>query len=270
MQEREDVHRGEGRLGRRSLAACAVALLVVSSAPARGGIPMTAIGPDALGAPAFRIPVPPGEERFTGALVSFSNPYMLDGLSTEDLLAGVRSRSWSVWTGWHHLGHALYREDRLELGVGSMLPIASVEWSAAAAVERSVVRGFPAEGRGSLRAGLGWSPTGALEISIAGAPLSEDGRDGRAAAGALAIRAADVAIFVATGLAGPETGDTKVVLVAELGGRAAVISGYRSTSDELLAGLVVRCRPMLFILGWSYNPALGKTLSAGVGRWKAW
>lgn len=195
---------------------------------------------------------------------------MLENLVVSDVLAEVHGPGKSAWMDWCHLGHSLYREDRLVLALGSRLPLGGLECAVAAGLKRSAVRGFSATTFRSLFMCLGYAHGGTIELAVAGTPFDDEPGARREASVSLSIRAAALSVFLERNLAGEEKGDTRLGLLAELDEKAALVSGYRSRTDELLAGLIIRVRPILFGLSWSYNPALGKTISAGLGRWWAW
>jgi len=280
VQEREDVHRGGGAVALIVLAASFLAIVEISSPPAKCEVPLTSFelrgGPGDLawGGPAglacSRFPAPPGKQRIAGAFASYSNPYMLENLSVSDLLAEVRARGRSASADWRHLGHPLYREDRLMLALGTGLPLAGLECAVGAAVKRSTVRGFPAAASKSFSLGVSCARAKSFGLTIAGTPFNDEPGARREVAAALSVRAAAFSILLEQNLAGAEMGGTRLIILAELGPKAALVSGYQSPTDELLAGVIIRVRSVLLGLSWSYNPALGKTITAGLGRWWAW
>jgi hypothetical protein len=87
---------------------------------------------------------------------------------------------------------------------------------------------------------------------------------------ALALRAAPFSLLVERCFAGPEKRETRLALRTELDDKVALLAGYRSRTGELLAGIAVRARSTLLVFSWSYNPVLGETFSAGLGRWRTW
>jgi hypothetical protein len=195
---------------------------------------------------------------------------MLENLTVSDVLAEARAPGRWAWVDWRHLGHPLYREDRVTLALGSRLPLGGLQCAVAPSLKRSAVRGFPAASFRSLSVCLGYARGGALELGVAGTPFNDEPGARREAVAAFSIHAAPFSISMERDIAGARQGDTKLCLLAELDGNAALVSSYRSRTDELLAGLIVRVRPILIGLSWSYNPALGKTISAGLGRWWSW
>jgi hypothetical protein len=195
---------------------------------------------------------------------------MLENLTVSDVLAEVRAPGRSARVDWRHLGHPLYREDGLALAMGSSLPLGGLECAVAASLRRSAARGFPAATFRSFSVCLGVARKQTFELAVAGTPLNDEPGARHEAAVSLAIHSASLSISIERDIAGARHGDTKLGLLAELDEKAALVSGYRTRTDELFAGLIVRVRPVLIGLSWSYNPALGKTISAGFGRWWSW
>ena len=69
---------------------------------------------------------------------------------------------------------------------------------------------------------------------------------------------------------GPHAGDTRLAIEARLDGKCSIRFGYRWQTEELSSGLVAALSPVLLNFSWSQHPALGSTVSAGIGRLWEW
>ena len=212
-----------------------------------------------------------GGKRRAGFHVTAANPYMLDGLSSSDLLAGTDGGPLSVWLDWRHLGHTLYREDRLAAAIGFPSPFGSgVRLHAIPAIERRAARGFAAEGSGSISLGISYDYRGSICAGyVCRASGSENPwpRDARAL---LFMRAGSLVIAVDRAISGARGKDAQCALEAWLGDTWALISRYRWKTGEISSGCVFRVSWAILDFSWSRNPALGSTVTAGVGRLWEW
>jgi len=272
MQEREEVHRGCGGLARRAAGfVFLISLWIGSPAAGRCDFPTwdreSGMSRAALPCPELFVP---SRDNFAGVFCSYADPYMLEDLAVSVIRAGLRTPERSAWMSWFHLGHPLYREDRLALSLGSSLPVRSFSLRIAPAIERCEVRGFPARTSRGLSCSFDYEYDRAFMIGIEGTAQNGGSGARREASLVCALRAGAFSMLLHHVLAGERRGNARVWFLAALGNRATLYSGYRAPTDELVCGLAVATRPFLFGFSWSYHPALGKTVSAGFGRWWAW
>ncbi|MGD1048566.1 MAG: hypothetical protein ABR899_07440 [Candidatus Krumholzibacteriaceae bacterium] len=274
MQKREEMHRGGGLLGR--CCACAAMLAAIScinafQAPASGSSPwpldrdrpgMTA-GNEIFGGDA-------SVKTRAGFLSTVSDPYLLDGLVAGDLMAGLETPSRSLWIDWYHLGHSLYREDRIAAAITCRTSAWGIRLHAVPALVRRVVEGLPGESSSSLALAVSYARGRRASAGFVRSVCESDGRSGADEAVFISIRAGShLARFDGT-LSGARAGYSRFLLETALNERCTLVSGYRWESGEISSGLVIELSHLTFDLLWSQNPALGSTVSAGVGRWWQW
>jgi hypothetical protein len=195
---------------------------------------------------------------------------MLENLTASVLRAGFSTRGRGVWVRWFHLGHPLYREDRLACSIGSRLPARSFSLRIAPAVERREVQGFAARISRELSCSLEYEHDRSLAIEVQFTPFDDEPRVRREASLSCAIRTDAFSAVLQRVVAGEERGYTWLRCATELHGDVTLFSEYRSPADELACGVAARIRSFLFGVSWCYHPALGATASAGFGRWWAW
>jgi len=200
-----------------------------------------------------------------------SNPYLLGGLVSSEILFGMDGRSRAAWLDWRHFGHALYREDELTAAIGIFSPGGvPLGLFAVPAVERRAPRGF----------GSGFSSS----ISIAGSlDIRRGARAGcmiRAAGGAdsarhdarmfLHLAGGAFTLVVDGAVSGPRGRDVQCMLEAWLADAFAIACSYRGNTGELSSGLVIRISRAVLDLSWGRHPVLGSTVTAGAGRLWEW
>jgi hypothetical protein len=274
MQERKDVHRS-GRGLSVVLASGAVLVAIAFSSGAMAGPSECCpccLGFDRPGlAPQCAFP---GfcfcEKSRAGVFSKFGDPYMLDGLIACDLRAGFETPSHSVWLGWHRLAHSLYREDDLAVVFGARLPIGAFRLEAVPAIKRREVLGFAAAQSLSISMVLSYEYGRSALIGLTRSVYQSDRSGLQQAAVLFLLRAGSFGAAFNKVVSGAGYGDCRFSLEAWLGGRCSVVSGYRWQTREVSSGILVEIASVLFDLSWSQNPALGSTISAGVGRWWEW
>jgi len=209
-------------------------------------------------------------KRRAGVFSTISNPYMLEGLVASRLRAGFEAPVASVWLEWRRRGHALYREDRLDVAFGFGLPFGGCRFAVVPAMERREVRGFRVERAYSCCFAASYEYRGRACIGFACSAYESDPGARRPSAAYLLIRAAAMTVALDRAASGPHAGDTRLAVEARLDGKCSIRFGYRWRTEELSGGLVAARGPVLFDLSWSQHPALGSTVSAGIGRWWEW
>jgi hypothetical protein len=272
MQERETMHRG----GRRLRDVLAATLLVfvgvtpvsaLSNGPERSAWALAGSLSDLMTQQAM-----PGV-RSAGTRRAFvhstlSNPYMLDGLVGSDCVAGIETASSSAWLDWRHLAHTLYCEDRLGAALEGRLPLGGLRFAALPAIEKRQVRGFEAVMTHSLSLAASYESARTVCAGFVRAVYESDSPPPRRTAAFFTLRAGPVMFAINHGVGGGK--DTRFALGARFDRRCSVAVGYRWKTGELASGLVVDLSQVSLDFSWSQNPALGSTLSAGVGRWWEW
>ncbi len=290
MQKGKDVHRRGGGLG--GMIGPAVLICVLWLAGAANAAAVDSAAADAAGAksnasecPArmlagcprgvasgnlFFGSVTSGKKR-AGFHATAANPYMLDGLASSDLLSGIDGGSFSAWIDWRHLGHALYREDRIAAAIGFPLPFGEgFRLYAIPAIERREARGFGARGSRSLSLAFSYDRRGSMCVGFVCLASGSEDPGPRNARAFLFLRAGSLVLAVDRAISGARGIDVQCALEAWLGDRCALVSGYRWETGELSSGLVVRVSRAILDFSWSRNPALGGTITAGVGRMWEW
>jgi hypothetical protein len=200
-----------------------------------------------------------------------SNPYLLDGLVSSDLLIGVDAGAFSAWLDWRHLGHALYREDGLTAAVGMCVPArVRLRFYAVPAIERRAPRGFGGVAAPSLSLG------GSLDVlrdacvgyvfRTAGS-VDPERRDARIF---VRVRGRAFTLVVDGAVSGPRGGDAQCMLEAWLTDGCAIACAYRRETGETSSGLVVKVSRTILDISWRRHPALGSTVTAGAGRLWEW
>jgi hypothetical protein len=285
MQKGEGVHRGGGGLGGMPGSVVLLCVLwlaaVVNAAAANAAAAdsnaseyparLLAGCPQGVASRNFFFGSGASEKRRAGFHATAANPYLLDGLASSDLLSGIEGGSFSAWLDWRHLGHALYREDRLAAAIGFPCPFgAGFRLYAIPAIERRAARGFDAEGSRSLSIALSYDCRGSVCVgcvSLASASGEPGPRNARAF---LFVRAGSLVVALDRAISGARGRDEQAALEAWFGNSCAFVSGYRWRTGELSSGIVVRVSCAILDFSWSRNPALGSTVTAGVGRLWEW
>jgi hypothetical protein len=211
-----------------------------------------------------------GGRKSAGFHATAANPYMIDGLASSDLLFGIDGESFSAWIDWSHLGYALYREDRLAAAMGILCPFrAGLRIYAIPAIERRAARGFSAESSRSLSLAVSYEYRGRVSVGYVSLAAASEVTEPRNSRAFMFARVGFFAIAVDRAISGPRGSDAQCVLEAWFGDTCAFISAYRWKTGEISNGIVVRASRTILDFTWSRNPALGSTLTAGIGRsWK--
>jgi hypothetical protein len=290
MQKREGMHRRGGELG---VALGPIALMFVlwlaAGASAEAGDPaatpaageesdapecparLLAGSPRGVASGCFSFGNGARGKRRAGFHATAANPYMLEGLVSSDLLFGVDGGSFSAWLDWRHLGHSLYREDRLAAAIGFSCPFDDgFRLYAIPAVERRAARGFGAQGSRSLSLAFSHDFFGSLCIGCEYLAYEDDDPRPRDARAFLLFSAGSLVIAVDRAISGARGADAQCALEAWLSDRCAIVSQYRWKTGEISSGLVVRISRATLDFSWSRNPALGGTVTAGAGRLWEW
>jgi hypothetical protein len=202
-----------------------------------------------------------------GFLATISDPYLLDGLVASDLVAGFETPSRALWIDWYHLGHSLYHEDRVVVGIGCLLPAWGISFNAVPALMRRAVEGFAAEESSSLDLAVSYARGRGGSAGFVRSVYESDDRAGAYAAIFVSLRAGSLLARLDRVVSGVRSGDSRVLLEAVLNENLALVSGYRWNSGEISSGIMFELSRVTLDLLWSENPALGSTISAGVGRW---
>ncbi len=273
MQERKEVHRSGGGMRHAAVFAGALLVLIIAGRPAPCGAGCSGRGLDWIksGIPAGRIGLlsNPCGDRFAGLISTLENPYLIEGLVSSNLFAGFGTRSFSAWFGWAHLGNELYREDRMSAPFGFELPVDGFGCIVVPAVERRAVKGFTPWHSHSLHLSTSYEFGRAARIAFEGSLYESASRAPRDAALSLELRSACLAVAVDRIFSGVLEGDMGLAIEVRLDETCSLLSGYRSKTDEILSGLILRRSRLVFCLSWSQNPVLGSSLGAVVGRvWK--
>jgi hypothetical protein len=285
MQKGKDVHRGGGELGNALGSIAVISILWLAAAADSVAANAAAADSNASQYPARMLAGCPrgvasgsfffgsgvsGKKR-AGFHATVANPYMLDGLASSDLLSGIDGGSFSAWLDWRHLGHALYREDRLAAAMGFSCPFsAGFRLYAIPAIERRAARGFGVEGSRALSLAFSYDFRGSVcvgYVSRACGSAEPGPRDARAF---LFVRAGSFVLAIDRAISGARGTDAQCALEAWLGDACALVSGYRWKTGEVSSGIVVRVSRAILDFSWSRNPALGSTVTAGVGRMWEW
>jgi len=273
VQKRKEVHRGGWRVG--VVSAC-VALLV-------------GVGDEAAGSCGVsQCTVPRLNEGLAGSLHGFacsgdrtatkhraavlsvfSNPYMIEGLIAWDMLAECVTPSRSVRFDWHHLGHVLYREDRFEAALGLVLPVGGLRLAVIPATDRREVKGFSAAYSFSLCLAASCEYEGRACVGLVGRAYASDPDALPRSSACFMFRTGPIG-FVLERAASRGGENARLALEARLTESCSIISGYRWQTGELSSVISVRVVPAMLYFSWSQHPALGSTVSAGVGRLWEW
>jgi len=268
------VRRGSRRLG-TALAFLALSIALSGSISACSAAPdyfawrFDENGPDA-GPRYARFGDCPAGKRRAGVFSTISNPYLLEGLVASRLRAGFEAPVASVWLEWRRRGHALYREDRLDAAFGLGLPFEGCRFAVVPAMERREVRRFMAECAYSCCIAASYEYRGRACIGFARSAYESDPGAGHPSAAYFLIRAGAMTVALDRAASGPHAGDTRFAIEARLDGKCSIHFGYRWRTEELSSGLVAACAPVLLDFSWSQHPALGSTVSAGIGRLWEW
>jgi len=222
----------------------------------------------AVGSEVFEDDVPVRTQ--AGFYSTISDPYLLDGLVACDLVAGIETPSRSLWIDWYHLGHSLYREDRVAARIGCETPARGIRIDVVPALVRRVVEGFAGEASCSLTLAVSYAQGRRASAGFLRSVYESDSRSSPYAAVFVSIRAGRLLARFDRAVSGMRAGDSRFMLEAAFNGRCAFVSGYRWASGEISSGILIELSPVALDFLWSQNPALGGTVSAGVGRWWRW
>jgi len=195
---------------------------------------------------------------------------MLEGLVACGLVAVWSSPSRSARLDWHHVGHVLYREDRFEAAFRLALPAAGFRLTVLPAMERREVTGFAAAYAHSLSLGASYERGGRLCVAVARSAYESDPDEPPSSALRSLFREGPITLALDYVVSGEHAGNTTFALEARFNDTCSIVSGYRWQTAEVSIGIVFRLVPVVLDFSWGENPALGSTLSAGVGRWWKW
>jgi hypothetical protein len=274
VQKGKKVHRG-GRLLGAALGFLALSIALCGSIPAYSAAPEYCAwrfdenGPDVGSLPASFGVCHAGKRR-VGVFSTIANPYMLEGLVASRFRAGFEGPLASVWLDWRRRGHVLYREDRLDAAFGLELPFEGCSFAVVPAMERREVRGFRAERAYSCRIAASYEYRGRACIGFARSVYESDPGAGPRSAAYFLIRGGAMTVALDHAASGPHAGTTRLAIEARLDGKCSIRFGYRWQTEELSSGLVAALSPVLLDFSWSQHPALGSTVSAGIGRLWEW
>jgi hypothetical protein len=280
MQKGKDMHRGGEGLGKKIGSVALICVLWFAGAAKAGAAEsnasefaarMLAGCPRGVASGNLFFGSGTSEKARAGFRAAAANPYMLDGLAASDLLLGIDNGSFSAWLDWRHLGGALYREDRLAAAMGFPCLLGEgLRLYAIPAIERRAARGFGAEGSRSLSLALSYEFRSSVCVGYASLVSGSAEPGPRNARAFLFVRAGSLALAVDRAISGERGTDAQCALEAWFGDTCAFTSAYRWKTGELSNGIVVRVSRAILDFSWSRNPALGSTVSAGVGRLWEW
>ena len=188
--------------------------------------------------------------------------YGIDDLHTYRTLLGARIERFALWTVWDACTHPLYRLDELRLRI-CLEPLrlpASIALEPA--LRREAVKGFPAGHSAGLAAVIILHRTGlafSVRRQVAGRTKGNP-----------AVIACSVCldrISIAAAGCGTVRGISLLEVEGELSldGFISLRTGYRLDTEEIRCGLGCRKGRILVTALWSHHPALGRTISLGVG-----
>ena len=285
MQKGKDVHRGGGGLGGTLGSVVLICVLWLAVAAESATADVAAADSNASECPARLLAGCPGGvasgnfffgsgasgQKRAGFHATVANPYMLDGLASSNLLSGIDGRSFSAWLDWSHLGHALYREDRFTAAIGFSCPFsAALRLYAIPAIDRRAARGFKAEGSRTLSLAFSYEYRGSVCVGYVNRASTSAEPGPRNARAFLVVRAGSLMLAIDRAISGARGTDAQCAFEAWFGDTCAFVSGYRWKTGEISNGIVVRVSRAILDFSWSRNPALGGTVTAGVGRLWEW
>jgi len=193
---------------------------------------------------------------------SCAEPYGIDDLHTYRTLIGARIERFALWAVWDACAHPLYRLDELRLRICSgplPLPVMIV---LEPALRREAVKGFTAGHSAGLAA--------VIILCRAGPAFSVRAQiAGRTKVNSPVIACSANLDRLSLAAAGYGTGRGISLLEVEgelaLDGFISLRTGYRLDTEEIRCGLGCRRGRILVTALWSHHPALGRTISLGVG-----
>lgn len=272
MQAGKEVHRGGRRL---KTVLCAAVFGIVLNGSASGSADAGRRLAWALDEPASDAGYACFEDLAAGErLAAFhacaSNPYMLEGLVASRIRGGLEAPGCSVWLDWGHRGHELYREDRLDAAICFGLPFGGCRFAVVPGFERRGVRGFRADRALSCRLAASYAYRERSFIGFSHSLCESAPEWTRASAIHLLYRASRMTVALDRPLSAPHAGDARLSVAVRLDASCSIRLGYRWCTEELSTGLAVAVAPTVVDFSWSRHPALGSTLSIGIGRFWEW
>ena len=210
----------------------------------------------------------PEAKHVAGVFTAVENPYLIEGLISSSLLAGLRSGSRSIWIEWSRLGHEIYQEDHAAVLLGFGLIAEGLRGSVIPGVERRAVKGFSARYGRSLRCAASYEFR-MVSIAFEGSAYESDPAAPREAVLRLAFRSKSLAVAADRFCSGALEGSTDVAVAVRLHESCSCISTYRSGTAEVSGGLLVAVARLAVHCAWRQHPVLGSTVAMEVGRvWK--
>jgi hypothetical protein len=201
-------------------------------------------------------------DRYALCYSSCAEPYGIDDLRFYQVLVGTRIERFALWVLWDARAHPLYRLDELRLrvclrpfGLSASIALEPLLW-------REAVKGFPSAHSAGFAAALVLSRTNlacSLRREFAGRSESSP---------TLVACSARVHRFSLTAVGC--VADEEIFLLdvegeLSIGGLISFRTGYRLDTEEIRCGLGCRRERMLVTALWAHHPALGRTISLGVG-----
>jgi hypothetical protein len=200
--------------------------------------------------------------RYAGLVVSSSYPYGIRDLRAHHMMLCGRGEGWGFTAGWEALRYPHYLEDRLTAAaaVEKILPrvSAALEYQ----LERRGVAGFPKLALWRLDGTL-LAACSLFEIAASCLIAGDTGYNpisfGCSAGGDAIALVFNCDIFEAR-LIEPRLGFRFAWIPA-----LCFMSGYRFSNDEITFGIESESSGIMFVMSWSHHPAIGQTISLGMG-----
>jgi hypothetical protein len=193
---------------------------------------------------------------------SCAEPYGIDDLHIYRALLGARTERFALWAAWDECGHPLYRLDELRLRIcmeASRLP---VSMALEPALRREAVKGFPARNSAGIAAVVILCRRG-IACSLKREFAGQGGESPvLLACSARLDRLSITAAGCLTG-GGFDIRETEAEL--SIDGIITLWTGYHLDAKEIRCGIGCRRRGILVTACWAHHPALGRTISLGVG-----
>ena len=193
---------------------------------------------------------------------SCAEPYGIDELHTYRSLLGARVEGFALWAVWDACAHPFYRLDELRMRICSEPFRIPASIALEHALRREAVKDFPTSHSTGIavviileRAGFAFS----VRSQIAG---------GTGEIPTLIACSSRFDRFSITAVGwGKSEGLSLIIVEGELSldGFVSFRTGYRLDTDEIRCGLGCRREGVLVTALWSHHPALGRTVTLGVG-----
>jgi hypothetical protein len=171
-----------------------------------------------------------------------------------------------MWAGWARVGHPLYREDLFSLDICGRIAGEKLLVAVRPAVRRAHAGTFPASTSLDLSMSAMVRCTRALDI---GFDATFTDRDSWKRSRFIAMASMNLGRFalvlnrISTDV---QRREIRIGIEIELDRRLILVSGYRTGSDELSVGVLLRIRDFLVALSVSHHIVLGQTVSFSIGR----